>query len=486
MRLLCLSLAFALLVAQPTWAQKDPLPEATVVLDEAFAKWKADDIAGYREYMATALRRARQEDTLGPDWAFIFGTYSDFVRNEDKNSPLALRLAEEGLAYLAPYSAENADLSALLQISRVYALADLGRFEEAVSAARMAEPLFRSSMGDEMADDLLESVKAWDKRETTIFNNAPAELAREELKKAEAALDRGEYAVAMTIAARATLPEGSGLDAAEVARVNASAAAKTGRALYWLGRKEEAFSILHRAAVWIAHDDWVDHPDAPLRVDPKTEAPAVTELFFWLARSAMDTDNLWIVLPALHIAERLDDGNLGLLPIAYARATLYNGLSDSKAAEAEFERAVALAEAGGDIEEILMSRYYLALRRYSQTGGDAEAETLISLTRQMAKDGTGSSYYDPVHVQSETAHALLESAYSTEALEFARAALAGKLSRLSASTDTKLGIDGQRGQTRLLVETLLQTAHLQDSKSKEADCSRPEDQGFGCVIIYSK
>ena len=52
-------------------------------------------------------------------------------------------------------AAENPDLSALLQVSRVYALADLGRYEEAALAARMAEPLFRSTMGDELADDLL-------------------------------------------------------------------------------------------------------------------------------------------------------------------------------------------------------------------------------------------------------------------------------------------------------------------------------------------
>ena len=486
MNRLILSFAVILVLALPGTAQEDSLPDPLVVLDEAFALWSAEDLAGYREYMSAAIRRARQEDSLSADWAFIFGTYADFVRNEDKNSPLALRLAEEGLAYLAPHGAENSDLLALLQVSRVYALADLGRFEEAVTAARLSEPLFRQSMGDEMADDLLETVKAWDKGETTIFNNAPAELARAELKKADEALDRGEYGVAMTIAARASLPENSGLDPAEVARVNAAAAAKTGRALYWLGRRDEAFALLQRAAQWIATEGWENAPESPLRVEPMGEAQAVTELFFWLARAGLDTENFWIVLPALQMAERLDDGQLGILPISYARATLFEVLYDAASAEAEFARAVSLAEAGGKAEEILLSRYYLALRRYANTGEDSEAEALIALTREMAQMGSATTFYDPVHVQSETAVALLESRYSQEALDFARAALAAKLAGISASTDTKIGQDGQRAQTRRLVETLLQTAHLQDSRKPTADCSRPSDQGFGCVIFYDR
>ncbi|WP_435256985.1 hypothetical protein ACSBLW_12685 [Thioclava sp. FR2] len=486
MRRLILSFAVVLALVLPALAQDDPFPDPLVVLDEAFALWSAEDLAGYREYMSAAIRRARQEDSLSADWAFIFGTYADFVRNEDKNSPLALRLAEEGLAYLAPHGAENADLLALLQVSRVYALADLGRFDEAVTAARLAEPLFRQSMGDEMADDLLETVKAWDKGETTIFNNAPAELARAELKKADEALDRGEYGVAMTIAARASLPEGSGIDAAEVARVNAAAAAKTGRALYWLGRREEAFALLRRAALWIAAEGWEEAPDAALKVEPMGEAQAVTEMFFWLARAGLDTENFWIVPPALQMAERLDDGTLGLLPISYARATLYDALYDGAAAEAEFARAVTVAETGGKTEEILMSRYYLALRRYANTGADREAKALIALTREMAQKGSNTTFYDPVHVQSETAVVLLESPYSQEALEFARAALKAKLAGIFASTDTKIGQDGQRAQTRRLVETLLQTAHLQDSRKPTADCSRPADQGFGCAIFYDR
>ncbi len=467
-------------------AQDEALKDPLVAMEESFALWKAEDLAAYREYMSATIRRARQEDRLSPEWAFIFGTYADFIRNEDRNSPYALRLAEEGLAYLAPNAAENPDLSALLQVSRVYALADLGRYDEAVTNARMAEPLFRSSMGDDMADDLMETVAAWARSEATVFNNAPADLARAEIRKAAEALDRGEYGAALTIAARASLPEGSGLDPAEVARLNAAAAAKTGRALYWMGRRDEAFAVLHKAAGWVTAEGWAEQPVAPLAIDPKGEAQDITDLFFWLGRAGLDTDNLWVVLPALSLAERLDPGGLGPLPVAYARATLYDALNDPMQAEAEFARAVEVAQAGGKADEVLMSRYYLALRRYANTGADPEAEVLIALTRQMATEGDANSFFDPLHVQAETAQMLLETRFKAEALEFSRAALAGRLDGLSASTDTSLGREGRRAQTRRLVETLLQTAHQIDSDSPGADCSRPADQGYGCIIFYDR
>ena len=96
-----MALAFALW-SGAALAQDVPLGDPLVVLDESFALWKGGDMAGYEAYIGAALRRAREEDALPPEWAFLFGTYSDYVRNEHRNSPYALRLAEEGLAYLAP------------------------------------------------------------------------------------------------------------------------------------------------------------------------------------------------------------------------------------------------------------------------------------------------------------------------------------------------------------------------------------------------
>lgn len=480
-----MALAFALW-SGAALAQDVPLADPLVVLDESFALWKGGDMAGYEAYIGAALRRAREEDALPPEWAFLFGTYSDYVRNEHRNSPYALRLAEEGLAYLAPNAAANPDLSALLQVSRVYALADLGQYEEAARSARMAEPLFRQTMGAEMADDLLLTVAEWEAGRATVFNNAPAELARETLAQAEAALDKGNYGLALTLAARATLPEGAGLDADELRAINAAVAGRTGRALYWLGRKTEAFALMRDAAATVAPEGW-DTPRAglaTLAIDPGLDRQALAELFFWLARAGLDTDALWIVPAALDRATALDDGSIGPLAIVLTRAAWHDALFEPDKAEAVLLVAAEAAEAEGLVDQAMLARYHIALRRYAATGAEPEAAALIDLTRRMVAAGRPNSFYDPLHIQTETAGMLAGSDHAVAALEFARAALTGRMVEVSQSRDSALGQAGARAQVRGLAETLLWAAHALDSQGPGADCSRDASAGRGCVILH--
>lgn len=469
-------------------AQDVPLEDPIVVMDESFALWKAGDLSGYEARLGAALRRAREEDVLAPEWAILFGSFSDYVRNEQRNSPYALRLAEEGLGYLAPHAAANPDLSAALQVSRVYSLADLGQYEEAARSARLAEPLFRKTMGAKLADDLLRTVAEWEAGRATVFNNAPADLARETLRQAEAALDRGDYGLALTLAARANLPEGAGLMADDVRRINAAAAARTGRALYWLGRKREAFALMRAAAATVAPGGW-DEPRAglaKLTVDPGTERQALAELFFWLARAGLETDALWIVPAALDQAAALDDGNIGALAISLTRAVWHEALSEPTLAEAEMTAAAAAAEKAGHKDQALLARHHLALRRYAASGADQDAAFLIDLTRRMAAEGGPGTFYDPLHVQAETAGMLAGSKYAAAVLEFARASLAGRVVMLGDSHDSALGQEGARTRVRGLAETLLWAAHAMDSQGAGADCSRDEAAGRGCVISHSR
>ena len=467
-------------------AQDAPLPDALVVMEESFALWQGGDLAGYEAYIGAALRRAREEDALPPEWAFLFGTFSDYVRNEQRNSPYALRLAEEGLAYLAPNAAANPDLSALLQISRVYALADLGQYDEAARSARLAEPLFRQSMGDDLADDLLQSVAEWEAGRATVFNNAPTDLARETLAKAEAALDNGDYGLALTLAARATLPDGAGLDVEDVRRINAAAAARSGRALYWLDRKAEAFALMRDAAAMIAPEGWEEPgSDASvLTIDPAGDQQALAQLFFWLARAALDTDALWLVPQALDRAEALDDGSIGLIPIVLVRASWHDALFDPQAAEAALLSAAEMAEAAGQGDQAMLARHHAALRRYAATGAEAEATALIALTRRMVAEGGPASFYDPLNIQTLTAQMLAGSDHAAAALEFARVALSGELAALAQSRDSALGQEGARAQVRGLAETLLWAAHAMDAQGPNADCSRDAAAGLGCVILH--
>ncbi len=486
MKLLATAFVGVLALVQLAQAQEAPLPDPLVVVDDSFRLWSSGDLEGYFSYTGAALRRARQEDVLDADWGIVFATFADFIRNEQKNSPYALRLAEEGMAYMAPHITEAPEVAAILQVSRVYALADLGRYDEAVRSGRLAEPLIRSFIGVEIADGLMKDIHAWEQSQPTDYNNAPTDLARQALKDAQRAMDNGDYGAALSLAARAVLPQESGLDATEVTRINAAAAAKTGRALYWMNHKDEAFEVLRRAAETVAGPKWFNARTTDLTLDPGLEKQDLAELFFWLARAGQETDGLWIILPALDFATALDDGTIGTVPLLYARSAFYDLIDEPQKAEAALVAAVDSAKASGDAEAVLLSRYYLAVWRSVATGSDADLQTLIALTAEMAENGTSHSYYDPLHVQAETASLLRETRFSTEALGFARNALAGRIQFLSVSTDTQSGKDGQRSQSRQLVESLLYAAHSVDSDQPGADCSRTKVAGMGCVIFATK
>lgn len=467
-------------VSAPVAAQD--LPDPLEAMDRSFALWSQDDKTAYFSYMSEVIRRARQEDALAPEWAFLFASFSDFVRNEQKNPAYALRLADEALAFLAPHGTDAADLVALARTSRAFALADLGRYAEAVAEVQVSEPLFRTKMGDEMANSMLADAAEWAKGLPSAANYSAFDLARSTLDQASAALDRGDYGAALTLAARAMLPEGTGLDSAEVARINAVAGGIGGHALYRLNRHAEALAMLRRAAGLVAGKGWEDQSPPKLAIDPAGDAARLSSLFFWLARTGLEADALWLVLPALNIAESLDFDGGTRLPILYVRANFHIALSEPKRAEAVFAEAVAVGKTQGKPKDALLAEYYLAVHRflYADVPGNDLTQTLIDLTHRVVAEAD--DLVDPAHVQAETAQALMETGRDAEALAFSRAALALRLKRASDSADTALGQDGQRKTTRKLVEFLLRSAHATDSGSPEAIC--PDDPARGCAVFY--
>ena len=92
MKRLILPFALVLALALPAMAQDDALPDPLVVLDEAFALWSAEDLAGYREYMSAAIRRARQEDS----YATVGGLNHLAVFTEEPIDAVEERVKEAG------------------------------------------------------------------------------------------------------------------------------------------------------------------------------------------------------------------------------------------------------------------------------------------------------------------------------------------------------------------------------------------------------
>lgn len=471
------------LLAAPARAET-PLPDPLEVLDDSFALFMEGDTEGYFSHVSEALRRAKQEDSLSADWGFIFGSFSDFVRNEQRNAAYALRLADEGLAYLAPHGAEVEGLKALLSTSRAYALADLGRYAEAVSLVRLAEPLFRLHMGDELAAQMLADAAEWERGLPSTANYSPIAIAREELALAQASLDQGEYGEALARATRAMLPEGSGLPEAEARVINALAGSMAGRALHAMDRKAQAIDILRRAAAEVLEDGW-DEGRGGWRITPGPDARALGDLMFWLARSAVDTEHYWLVLPALDRAEGLMPALPDRVAVLHARAQFHQAIGTPAVAGVLFESAVRVARDGGAEDLALLAEFYLAIHRFVMGKGDAQALTddLVAAGRRAIAAAAPGSVLNPSFLQSSVAGLLLETGRDAEALEFARAALADRLGRLAESTDRGIGRDGQRSQLRQLVEAFLRSAQAADSRLPGAVC--PKDEALGCVVIVA-
>ena len=129
------------LLAAPLAAEQGPpqtVDEAVARIDQIFTN-PATDRPEEEVYamLGDALRQARRDGRLTRDWAIIYAMLTDGARNTLQNPSYALQLADEGLALIAG-DPEQRDYRAILRVTRAYALADLGRLDDAVRAARLA------------------------------------------------------------------------------------------------------------------------------------------------------------------------------------------------------------------------------------------------------------------------------------------------------------------------------------------------------------
>src|SRR5690606_38561880 len=108
----------------------DPYEVATRAF-ETFQK--NDSYPEARAIFSSALREAAHGGSLDPAFAIVYAMYSDLTRY-DGNPAFALQLADEGLALALSAAELDEDMKNALLVSRAYALADLGRYEEAVES----------------------------------------------------------------------------------------------------------------------------------------------------------------------------------------------------------------------------------------------------------------------------------------------------------------------------------------------------------------
>jgi hypothetical protein len=472
MRAAALSWALALLAA-PTAAQ---MPDPFALIDGAGPFIAAGDMDGAWRHLDRGIRAARRLGPLTPDWSIALAMLADSIRNRGDNPAYALLIPEEGLALARAGGAAHAQEAALLEVSRAYALADLGRLDEA--AAVLAAPTLGALFGAGAEADLRADAATWAGGDLGALNTSALVLARRALDAAEAALDRRDPLAALTEAARAELPEGAGFPEAELRLLRAEARALTGRALVLSGRAAEAAAALDEGAAALLAPGWQAGGPPVWQVEvPQPSRARLTELFFWRARAAIAAGEDGVALAALALAEGLNDRADWRVTLLLPQVQVAQRRGDEAGADAILARAGAAAEARGDADMALLVAFYRAANQAAMapTWEAVDAPRLIAVARAAAQAGArGDSVIDPAFVLTEAAAGLPAALMPAEVLALTREAAA--LSPPGAPATA-----AARAQLRKRAEAHLAAAHALDAARPGAIC--PDEPGRGCALI---
>ncbi|MBU2191018.1 MAG: hypothetical protein KJ796_06320, partial [Alphaproteobacteria bacterium] len=117
-------------------AAAEPLDPFAIVDDAMAAYQLRQDYADTRAVLSKGLRDAGEQGALSPGFAVVYAIYSDTARFEG-NASFALHLADEGLRLARTQEEVDREFENMLLVSRAYALAELGRYQEAVDSARI-------------------------------------------------------------------------------------------------------------------------------------------------------------------------------------------------------------------------------------------------------------------------------------------------------------------------------------------------------------
>ena len=133
-------------------------------MQQAFEAYqKNENYSDVRAVLSQALREAAHDGVLDPGYALLYTMYADTARFEG-NPSFALQLAEQGLDLVVRAEEPDEDARNTLFVSRAYALADLGRYEEAVEAARITVIWMGETTGKEHGERLEADARGWAER----------------------------------------------------------------------------------------------------------------------------------------------------------------------------------------------------------------------------------------------------------------------------------------------------------------------------------
>jgi tetratricopeptide (TPR) repeat protein len=480
-------LALCLLLAAPAMAQTRIGADGQVKLDvdevanETFRLYsEVSEDASFR-YLDATIREARGKGWLGNDSGVLFAMYSDALRNMRLNPAYALRIADEGLALVRRQGSRDPRDPLALEVSRAYALADLGRFDEAVAAATLAVPMMRENWGEEAGAELEGYIAEWSAGKMTIQNSSALDLARQALDRAEKAVDISDQAGVLAEASRAMLPAGSGFDAGDLALLNAEARSLAGRALYLLQRRDEARAMLAEGAAALYGEGWSTRPDPqPVTAVPETSRDRIAALFYWLARVALDDEDRPLTEAALRLADVYAPGTDWPDTILLIWMQLAVRDQDHARVDAIADRVMQSSRAGGQEDFARLADFYRATAHASivPSWDQVDVVALLRATRAALHYATPGSSIDAGHVQGELASFLINTGNLGLGLAYSRGAVMEEVTRRAGDTGPQA--EAHAARMRKLAEMHLAAAHALDSRRPDAFCF--DEAGRGCVI----
>lgn len=395
MRLRALLLAPALLVAAPAAAHHvDPWE----VIGRAFQAFDArGDYAETRAIFSAALRQAPHNGKLDPAFALVFAVYADLVRNND-DPAFALQLVDQGLALVAGAAEPDEEARNALLVSRAYALAELGRYREAIDTATIVALWLGDRFGAETREGLEAAIRDWVRKDgggddgpPPVYTSALSLL----LEAQEALLDH-DTAGAILLASRAALPQGAGLDENAVAVINGWGRSIIGVAYAAENKYREAVAVLRAAVDSVAEEAWDGTARPRIRPLIATEAGGrriLWDIFINLGQSATFAGDLPLATLALEVAQDYVRSPIDRYSLLVQRAALLVRSSDFAAVEKVFLESEAEARAAGDAENAALARFYVAIIRlriaFAAGSTEEAAQAMLAAAEEAAAAAAG-------------------------------------------------------------------------------------------------
>ncbi|MBS8225415.1 tetratricopeptide repeat protein [Vannielia litorea] len=432
----------------------------------------------------SGIRDARETGQLTPGWSIFYAMLTDLARLQKDNPAYALQLAEDGLALVARADGTQDEVGWALMVSKAYALADLGRYAEAVEVGRQALPLFRGTYGDEAADEFAGYVNQWERGELGDFNRSALDIAQERITRAEQAYMANEFGRTIELAQSARLPgiAGAGEAGVRVRGMNFRAENLVGQAQFQLGRQRDACGSLLSALRHVAAP-WDGSTRISWHLPP--ESPADRQLFYMhmsrLSACASHLGQPDLANAALLEAEALANRPDQKADAMTSRASLLAQSGDWEGAHDLLQEAVDVARTSGNPLIIDATRFYAALvavKTAALRGVTAPTEALAEAAEVILRQTEPPLGH--VFVLRETAETLLGIGETTAALEFSERSVNMLRSFLDTSTDSQFGTDQARAGMSNAVETFLSAAHRTAEARGAAHC--PAAKYRHCVI----